>query len=152
MILRKSVRARWVAALRSGDYRQAKQELAKPVPVAADGTSELGYCCLGVLCELGVASGAPDITVLQMPEGRKAYTVGDNERWTVTPPPHLWQWAGAGETYDPKVSGTSTRTMLKQGLVNQSTLMDANDGLGLSFDEIADLIENDPDRKDDLDG
>jgi hypothetical protein len=39
------IRARWTAALRSGEYQQAKSALR-------DGE---GRCCLGVLCELAVA-------------------------------------------------------------------------------------------------
>lgn len=36
------VKAKWVAALRSGEFQQGKNALK----------SEEGYCCLGVLCEL----------------------------------------------------------------------------------------------------
>lgn len=36
------LKAKWVAALRSGEYRQAKNALK-----TAD-----GYCCLGVLCDI----------------------------------------------------------------------------------------------------
>jgi hypothetical protein len=38
------IKARWLKALRSGEYKQAKNALR-----AVDGS---GYCCLGVLCEL----------------------------------------------------------------------------------------------------
>lgn len=36
------VKARWVAALRSGEYRQTKESLK----------DSRGHCCLGVLCDL----------------------------------------------------------------------------------------------------
>lgn len=39
---RKELRAEWLAALRSGEYKQAQGHLKE------DG----GYCCLGVLCEI----------------------------------------------------------------------------------------------------
>ena len=41
---KETVRKKWVAALRSGKYEQAKGQLRK-----GD-----AYCCLGVLCELAV--------------------------------------------------------------------------------------------------
>lgn len=42
------VRAAWVAALRSGEYKQGHGHL---------GNQERGYCCLGVLCDLAVRAG-----------------------------------------------------------------------------------------------
>lgn len=42
------VKERWLSALRSGDYSQARGQLK----------NQLGYCCLGVLCDLhAVATG-----------------------------------------------------------------------------------------------
>jgi len=35
-----TIKAKWVAALRSGEYKQAKENLQ----------DDKGYCCLGVLC------------------------------------------------------------------------------------------------------
>ena len=41
---------KWVAALRSGDYKQCQQQLAE-----VDDRGKHSYCCLGVACEvLGV--------------------------------------------------------------------------------------------------
>lgn len=40
------VKARWVAALRSGEYEQGQHLLRQPM-----GATEM-YCCLGVLCEV----------------------------------------------------------------------------------------------------
>lgn len=37
----------WVQALRSGEYRQTKNYLS----------TDDGYCCLGVLCEVAIADG-----------------------------------------------------------------------------------------------
>lgn len=45
-----SVKAKWVAALRSGKYKQARGRLRK---INAK-TGEARHCCLGVLCELYV--------------------------------------------------------------------------------------------------
>jgi len=43
-----AIRQRWVSALRSGRYPQARENLR---------TTE-GFCCYGVLCELAVEDGA----------------------------------------------------------------------------------------------
>lgn len=40
--MNKEVKAKWVAALRSGEYQQAKGMLR----------TDVGFCCLGVLCDL----------------------------------------------------------------------------------------------------
>lgn len=44
-------RAKWVAALRSGEYQQGKQELR---------TDQGSYCCLGVACVVAIADGVED--------------------------------------------------------------------------------------------
>jgi hypothetical protein len=43
MAMKKAVKKRWVAALRSGEYDQTQEKLF-------DG--ENGFCCLGVLCDI----------------------------------------------------------------------------------------------------
>ena len=40
--MNQEIKTKWVAALRSGEYKQAKNVL----------TDGIGFCCLGVLCEL----------------------------------------------------------------------------------------------------
>ena len=40
--MNKELKKRWVAALRSGEYQQTREYLQ----------DEIGYCCLGVLCDL----------------------------------------------------------------------------------------------------
>lgn len=47
--MKAELKAKWVAALRSGDYRQVNGSLKEELEA---GTGEFGYCCLGVLCEL----------------------------------------------------------------------------------------------------
>ncbi len=44
VVMNPEVKAKWLAALRSGDYQQGRSALAQ------NGQ----YCCLGVLCELAV--------------------------------------------------------------------------------------------------
>lgn len=46
MAMKKGLKARWVAALRSGKYKQGRGSLQ---------TGEGEFCCLGVLCEISPA-------------------------------------------------------------------------------------------------
>jgi hypothetical protein len=48
--MKKALKARWVAALRSGKFKQTAEALKKE---EEDGT--VGHCCLGVLCEVSPA-------------------------------------------------------------------------------------------------
>lgn len=43
------LKAKWVDALRSGEYPQAQQVL---VAIDKDSNEPTGYCCLGVLCKV----------------------------------------------------------------------------------------------------
>jgi len=50
--MRKDVAEKWVAALRSGKYKQGQNALCNVVPhVESEETTEL-FCCLGVLCDI----------------------------------------------------------------------------------------------------
>lgn len=55
--MKKEIKAKWVAALRSGDYKQgcgALKGLDKD-------TGQFDHCCLGVLCEVaGFRNGPPE--------------------------------------------------------------------------------------------
>lgn len=45
--MKKEIADQWIAALRSGKYKQTQGRLCKEI----DG-GDVGYCCLGVLCDL----------------------------------------------------------------------------------------------------
>jgi hypothetical protein len=45
----------WVAALRSGEYKQGRNRLRLEDPV----TGEITWCCLGVACDVAEKNGAP---------------------------------------------------------------------------------------------
>lgn len=47
--MKPEVKARWIEALRSGQYRQTSGLLRRNVPPADGGVQ---HCCLGVLCDL----------------------------------------------------------------------------------------------------
>lgn len=104
---------KWIAALRSGEYQQAKGKLF-------DG---IGYCCLGVAC---VINGVP------LPrDSSETIPIG-----TMGVPAILTgQGNGHVKTnYNPLVNKLAT--------MNDGTREDSNpDGKQYSFNEIADYIE-----------
>lgn len=127
------VKAMWLDALRSGEYEQTVSRLR----------DEKGYCCLGVLCDLHAdATG----TKWNMTEPWKPRYLGEN----ATLPALVKQWAGLDDDnpiigthevieavcdeygYDTDETGTHTEVLLAA---------EANDGLGWTFQQIADAIE-----------
>lgn len=148
MRLRKSVRRRWVEALRSGEYQQTIGVLSE-----LDGDRVVGNCCLGVLCELARADGLDlsiDARREERSEGHLSVAVDarsyDGE--STMPPQSVAEWAGSEQPRyeDWKVRREETGTY---GEAHPS-LADQNDR-GATFDQIADLIENDLDAVFDLD-
>ena len=109
------VKAAWLEALRSGDYKQGRERLHR---INEDGSS--GYCCMGVLCELAIQNGLPmdrveteddDIDPVYSYDGYDSY-----------PPNSVWQWANLDRPA-------------------QFTLARLNDDEVFNFSEIADWIE-----------
>ena len=107
------IKAQWVAALRSGEYKQGRGQLRN---------TDDEYCCLGVLCDLAVKAG---VTEWVFSLESTSYGCGAYEA-TVVPPPEVRKWdEHPGLSY--RFSGKS--------------LIVQNDFAGKSFLEIADLIE-----------
>lgn len=112
MPMNPEVKAKWVAALRSGEYEQAKGVLRK-----AD-----SYCCLGVLCDLsGIDTWAKDV------EDMNDWVY---DRFFSSLPYSVRDWAGL-DSEDPQVWKDDS---------TQARLSDLNDS-GKTFAEIADIIE-----------
>lgn len=151
MRLRKSVRRRWVEALRSGEYPQATGVLAE-----VDGDRVVGYCCLGVLCELAKDEVPFDTVAVRthavnVGDGRSIYVEARTYNGAATMPPReVAEWAGSEQ---PRYEEWRVRRPeTENGLVGAAHpwLANENDS-GLSFEQIADLIENDLDAVFDLD-
>lgn len=104
----------WVEALRSGEYRQCQNLLS-------DGT---GFCCLGVLCEVAIASGV-EVEKIDA-AGGIAYG-GEVEAL----PRAVQDWAGLLHSAGNFGEGDRQLTVW-------------NDRLGKTFLEIADIIESEP--------
>jgi hypothetical protein len=136
----------WVGALRSGDYKQGKnylkQEDRPPV-----GAPTVRHCCLGVAAEIACKAGVVTEDPTDHP-GRvwdHALFIGKASLFqgTAYPPIDVGDWAeaeprvspGYPEDYDNNV--WRPHVVYEDGLCDLAHLNDA----GLTFDEIADLIE-----------
>ena len=109
------IRARWVAALRSGEYEQAFNYLR----------TDDGFCCLGVLCELAVQDGVIPASERDPVSATYSYAGADS----LLPPP-VKTWA--------KVN--FNQTLLAKG--NDGwTSPSGPDHPSIGFDRIADYIE-----------
>lgn len=117
-------RALWLEALRSGRYLQERGQLTT-LRTTNDGKVEAAYCCLGVLCEVARLAGV-ELTVTEPSHAERVYDGEENY-----PPPRVLEWAGLA-TNNPTVRLASGSNI---------TLSMANDEVGLSFVEIADLVE-----------
>jgi len=121
------LKAKWVEALRSGDYGQASGQLHD----AQNG----GFCCLGVLCKVMGAEFGP--------------VVEDREEEGVTSHEYVPHIRGRVLGVDEELKASTCREL---GIPNQFELIKMNDGFGEdpeglgyvrqhSFSEIADYIE-----------
>lgn len=110
---------KWVAALRSGNYKQARGYL-RP-------SDDSGYCCLGVACEIsGVGSWVPADACYQYVTGVPCKHRGD------ALPEAVASWLGV-DCDDPELDTGDYGTPLRASIMN--------DIARASFAEIADAIE-----------
>jgi hypothetical protein len=65
----KILKEKWVAALRSGEYKQCKDQLK-------DGG---GYCCLGVLCEISERAIRPGESTITLSEAVSYFDIDDDK-------------------------------------------------------------------------
>lgn len=114
----------WTDALRSGNYEQAKQALAR---IDHD-TGQWSYCCLGVACEVAMANGL-DIPTEMSRTGTRRY---DGSQALM--PSSVCHWFGLpGDLWVPaSIEGDGdTRKMVTE----------LNDDYDWDFNQIADAIE-----------
>lgn len=119
----------FIEALRSGEYRQTTKNLA-----VKRGDSEWGYCCLGVACEVAIASGVE----LEVTESETRYTESTiyrrryNGTAAVMPEPVV-EWLGLPPlTADPDL-------IVGDGEIRCASYL--NDDRKLTFAQIADAFE-----------
>jgi len=109
------IKARWVAALRSGDYKQGRATMRQRTP---DGDT---FCCLGVLSDLAVKGGVCEWEAFN----EKTYGINDISG---SLPTKVMEWAGL-DYCNPWLDSIALDAIR------------ANDGDKLTFNEIATAIE-----------
>ncbi len=110
------VRAKWLTALRSGEYKQGKRVLRQNDKL----------CCLGVLCDLAVKEGIIPLPTILSDEDDNEYDLYYYDNEPTHLPYKVMRWAGISSN-DPRVGGIELTRL--------------NDLLGLPFTEIANRIE-----------
>lgn len=118
------VKAIWTKALRSAAYEQTGHTLTR----IDKETGKLSHCCLGVLCEEAIKAGVV-IEVSDMANGIRYY---DSESSVL--PDTVVEWAGLGEF-------ETNPTLGKDDNGNWLSAAEANDSLGKTFAQIADMID-----------
>lgn len=143
-------KARWIAALRSGRYRQGKRKLAHKMSAE----DFMTHCCLGVLSELAVEDGIIEARNGQYGvTGIVRYYGADNNGWVTTAlHPDVSHWAGLETSddslaSDPKLFARTETDFSGRAALVPVSCSEANDGntaTGTSpqtFEQIADFIE-----------
>jgi hypothetical protein len=120
------IRARWTAALRSGDYPQGLKTLRQ----VRDG-GEYEYCCLGVLCELARAEGVVIELTYDEDEGTWSY-----DGQSAYLPPRVAEWAGL-----PVSEHGWSLPSVEMPFHGVETLATLNDHARWNFARIADAID-----------
>lgn len=139
--MNKDVKQKWLAALRSGKYKQGALRLR-----ASD-----SYCCLGVLCDIAVKEGViPEPTAHTNWRGEiYSYDYGDDEHGYIntTLPHSVSEWAGLTEE-NPVVSTALLKGIKVEGDYDEyvpfdqsESLAEINDSGLVDFKKIADIIE-----------
>ena len=115
-----SVKQRWVSALRSGSYHQGRNFLRR-------GND---YCPLGVLCDLHAQSYSRDWMKGVTTQDSAPIQVFQYSGFDSVLPEQVVEWSGL-DAQDPIVAHDADLTSITK----------LNDLKGLSFEQIADLIE-----------
>lgn len=114
------VKQKWLAELRSGNYKQGRKLLKQKTE----------FCCLGVLCDIHAKEYAGVWIKLEENEpGKEVYSY---DKQSCVLPNCVIEWAGIGHSIAScpiMFNGTS------------QTLAYINDTIKLDFNQIADIIE-----------
>ena len=115
------IKQRWLEALRSGEYKQTKENLQ----------NSDGFCCLGVLCDLHAKERGTNW--VRKTDGYELY--GE----TQILPLSVQEWSGLNND----IGGLVDFEYERYGVmyVKSESLPELNDTWNKNFNEIADLIE-----------
>ena len=125
------IKAKWVAALRSGEYKQGTCFLRKDYPdrYAPD------FCCLGVLCDIAAKEGIIDWEIQTWHGGETWYASSTktlHDKNSERLPACVMEWAGLDKV-DPDLMLSDWRRSVP--------VSELNDRERLDFERIAELIE-----------
>lgn len=115
------IKALWLTALRSGEYRQGKGALHN--------RQSRSFCCLGVLCDLAEKAGIVESRALI----HAKLTGYGKDRAISTLPMEVMVWAEM-----PDAVGLLRRPL---GAEEYDSLVTVNDEAGYAFEQVADVIE-----------
>ena len=122
--MKQEIKTLWTTALRSGEYQQGHSALRLRDT----------YCCLGVLCELGVAAGIVTRTLLESGEYGYGWT---RERCYL--PREVREWAEIEEPNPEAVHAGVSHTLARWNDFGHIT--EFHPIPPLDFEQIADAIE-----------
>lgn len=127
------VKAKWLEALRSGEYRQSRYRLR---------SLDNSFCCLGVLCDIYTKEVGGSWKYDKDKFSDAYEMIGGNGDYPVTSklPGCVRDWAGLEEENPQVFVGAFVGAYIGQKY-NFSTLAEVNDS-GEDFEFIADLIES----------
>lgn len=137
--MKSDIKERWISALESGSYSQTRGRLS-------DGD---GFCCLGVLCEIAEQD---QVVIKRQVLGQNTYInkVDEGDQDYVVLPKVVAEWSGIGGdnpvfSVDPADLPDDARDQAESSEFTSdgfytTSLADLNDGLGMNFTEIAQVV------------
>lgn len=136
---------KWIAALRSGKYIQVDGRLKD-----AQDRKHPKYCCLGVACEIYIAETGQGSWIGKPGGSAVVFRDKDNNVESAELPGDVARWLGFMDDTgyplsDPVLSFTDEqKARLEEsipGSRSNPSAINANDLVGMSFEEIADAVE-----------
>lgn len=119
--LKKTVKAKWLKALRSGKFKQTQELLREDIGIT--NSCDYAYCCLGVLVEISNLDREEKDNLLDN------YVQLDSKE--------IIEYAFTKTSIKKCISDVSDPVICQNGL----TATDCNDNKKMSFKQIANLIE-----------
>ena len=121
--MKPELKARWIAALRSGKFKQGRNFLAR--------NNE--FCCLGVACEVFKDDIQLKVTETKDLDLRNHYKMYEGSKYAL--PTRLMEYLELSG------SGAEFPSPIKVGIHKVASPIGLNDTLGFTFAQIADIIE-----------
>lgn len=129
--MKADIKSEWLAALRSGKYKQAKGMLKRSASELSN--NSVGFCCMGVLCDISGQGKWKEETgrgTGPLETKMNRYVCKDGSSYGSLPM-GIITWAGLN-SHTPFVTKDNG---------SLASLAELNDSDNKSFEEIADLIE-----------